>query len=86
MTPASKRGRPAEIADRVELVIYLTRGERAAIDSVAQRASVSRSAWARETLCEAILAQVRAAPPAPGRYRRRPRARRSASARDARGT
>jgi hypothetical protein len=53
--PARKRlGRPIEIPDRVELVVYLTRSERREIVRAAQRADVSTSAWVRAVALAAL--------------------------------
>lgn len=58
--PARKKlGRPREIPDRVELVVYLTRVERAAIQRAAQRADVSTSAWVRAVVLAALPDRTR---------------------------
>src|SRR5262249_7448154 len=53
--PTRKRlGRPPEIPDRVELMVYLSRKERAAIVRAAKRAHVSASAWVRAVALAAL--------------------------------
>jgi hypothetical protein len=53
--PARKRlGRPPEIPDRVELIVYLSRSERGAIVRAAKRADVSASAWVRAVALAAL--------------------------------
>jgi hypothetical protein len=58
--PARKRlGRPTEIPDRVELVVYLTRSERREIVRAAQQAHVSASAWVRTVALAALKDRTR---------------------------
>jgi hypothetical protein len=53
--PARKRlGRPTEIPDRVELIVYLSRKERGAIARAARLADVSVSAWVRAVALTAL--------------------------------
>jgi hypothetical protein len=53
--PARKRlGRPPEIPDRVELVVYLSRSDRRAIIRAAKQADVSASAWVRAVALAAL--------------------------------
>ena len=53
--PARKKlGRPTEIPDRVELVVYLRRKERGAIVRAARQADVSASAWVRAVALAAL--------------------------------
>jgi len=53
--PARKKlGRPPEIPDRVELVVYLSRKERGAIARAARQADVSVSAWVRAVALTAL--------------------------------
>jgi hypothetical protein len=58
--PARTRiGRPPEIPNRVELVVYLSRPERTAIRRAAKRADVSTSAWVRAVALAALQDRTR---------------------------
>ena len=58
--PARKRlGRPTEIPDRVELVVYLARSEQREIVRAAQLAHVSASAWVRTVALAALKDRTR---------------------------
>jgi hypothetical protein len=53
--PTRKRlGRPTEIPDRVELVVYLSGKERGGIVRAAKQANVSASAWVRAVALAAL--------------------------------
>jgi len=67
MSTQKHLGRPTEIPDRVDLVVYLTRQERAAIIRAAQRAGVSVSAWCRACLRAGAASDAAGAAAARGR-------------------
>jgi hypothetical protein len=56
--PARKGpGRPTELRERREIVVYVTRRERAAIRDAAAGADVSMSAWMRALALAALYAR-----------------------------
>jgi hypothetical protein len=53
--PARKGpGRPPEIPERVELTVYVSKREQAAVQRAAQQADVSTSAWVRALVLAAL--------------------------------
>jgi hypothetical protein len=59
MQARKRLGRPPEITDRVELVVYLSRKERGAIARAARQADVSVSAWVRAVALAALTDRTR---------------------------
>jgi hypothetical protein len=62
MPTRNRLGRPTEIPDRVELIVYLTRSERRQIVQAAKQADVSASAWVRARALAALAGRTRRTP------------------------